>query len=280
MADSDDVGPFGRTTPIAGTPRTGRDTPGGGGGRQSGGYQAYGGGLGKDRRGGHDRIVDEASVLGIPARDLTDAQRAALGRMVGEMDRLRWQLRQSEGRQAYLEELAERHAFLPVINHRTLLRRLAWAIDQVEQQAFDAALLYVYVASYELIRLRHGIHAAEAALTHVAEVLLANVRGSDIVGSLGGPTLGVILTLADAQVVKEKAALLVRRMANSDFVWHGRTIGVPVFTGVRALVPGDTPESVVAGADQAMRGHLLATDDVVPQRAAWPAEWVAEPGDS
>ncbi|SDG52575.1 GGDEF domain-containing protein [Roseospirillum parvum] len=278
MADSTDVGPFARPTPISGTSRTGRDSLGGGGagGRpRHGATDAYEEAQGG---GGHGHIVDEASVLGIPAHGLTEAQRAALGQLVGEMERLRWQLQQSEGRQAYLEDLADRHAFLPLINHRAFLRKLAWAIDQVEQQAFEAALLYVYVAPFEMIRLRHGIHAAEAALTHVARVLQANVRSSDIVGSLGGPALGVILTLTDAEAVKDKAGLLVRRMANSDFVWRGQTIGVPVFTGLRALASGDTPNGAVAGADQAMRGHLLATEDLVPQRHSWPAEWLEGEG--
>src|SRR3546814_12181986 len=69
-------------------------------------------------------------------------------------------------------------------------------------------VLYFDVNNLKRINDQHGHAAGDAALKKIADVLLANVRESDLVGRLGGDEFGVILVQVDETVGREKAASL------------------------------------------------------------------------
>lgn len=154
---------------------------------------------------------DTLSIHGIPPRDLTEPVRRAIDDLVGEIERLRWAVEQSEGRQAYLEGLADRDSVLPVLNRRAFEREVGLLIGRIgdaDPATPPPVLVAFQLENFAELHRGLGLEAAETALRHVAETLLTHVRQSDVVGALGGGGVGVVLTLADEAAVREKAESL------------------------------------------------------------------------
>ena len=79
------------------------------------------------------QIADVASVLRIPAGEITPGVHEALTLLFNEYDSVRWDLQVSEGRTAHLQDPLDRHDYLPVLNRRALLRQIKRTAAHVQQ---------------------------------------------------------------------------------------------------------------------------------------------------
>ena len=98
--------------------------------------------------------------------------------------------------------------------------------------------------------LGHG--AGDAALKHVAEVLLNHVRASDVVGRLGGDEFAVILAQTDAETAQVKADTLARAVKESPTYWDGKPVVVEAAFGIHVIGAGDQVDDALNAADRAM----------------------------
>ena len=172
--------------------------------------------------------------------------------MIAEIARLRDQLRSAERRVAELERLADEDALAPISNRRAFLRHLGRTIGYVERYGAACSLLYFDVNGLKAINDTHGHAAGDAALIHVADILLANTRSSDIVGRLGGDEFGVLLARADEPAAVSKARRLASAIAGGRFQWQGRSIPMSVAYGAHRLASGGDAQTALAAADRAM----------------------------
>lgn len=199
--------------------------------------------------GGADEAVD---LLGLPEQDLTPRVRSALGHLIEEMAELRGALTTAQTRLAELERLADEDSLAPISNRRAFLRDLARTIGYVERYGAACSLLYFDVNGLKTINDTYGHAAGDAALIHVAELLRANTRNSDVVGRLGGDEFGVLLTRADEANALNKAGRLAQVIAETHFVWEGKPITISVACGAHGLSPGEDGQVALAAADRAM----------------------------
>jgi diguanylate cyclase (GGDEF)-like protein len=198
---------------------------------------------------------DAVGLLGLPERELTPGVRSALGRLIEETVGLRRQLADMQSRVAELERLADEDALVPIRNRRAFLRDLARTIGHVERYGTPYGLLYFDVDGLKAINDRIGHGAGDAALIHVAGVLTANTRRSDVVGRLGGDEFGVLLARADPAVTLHKARCLAEAIAGSVFRWEGDTIPLSVAYGTYRLPARQDAQAALAAADLAMYEH-------------------------
>jgi PleD family two-component response regulator len=148
---------------------------------------------GAARTAGAAANVDDAiGLLGLPEQELTPTVRSALHHLIEEVAELRQELLTTQGRLAELERLADEDSPAPISNRRAFLRSLARTIGYVERYGAACSLLYFDVNGLKSINDTHGHAAGDAALIHVATVLRAHIRASDVIGRLGGE--GVLLT--------------------------------------------------------------------------------------
>ena len=177
--------------------------------------------------------------------ELTPAVRAALERQEQEIARLNARLAESEA-------LADQDTLTPVLNRRAFERELARAIASAERYGEPLSLVYFDLNAFKDVNDLFGHAAGDAALKHTAEVLVRSLRGSDIVGRMGGDEFAACLTRAQAPDAAKRAAQLAAMIEAEPVRWRGQIFKITIAHGVRPFEPGKTAAELVAEADAAM----------------------------
>ncbi len=195
---------------------------------------------------------DVSSVLGIPEAEFTPRVRDAIIGLMAEVDRLRRELEEVKRRLETAETEADQDDLLPVLNRRAFVREMSRIMSFGERYDLAASLIYFDLDGFKAVNDTHGHAAGDAALLHVASLLTANVRESDLVGRLGGDEFGVILAKADIAQAQKKATTLARLFEGKPFQWEGKTLPLSFAFGVCMFQKGESVASAMANADKAM----------------------------
>jgi diguanylate cyclase (GGDEF)-like protein len=197
-------------------------------------------------------INDVTTIMGIPEAELTPKVRAAIMTLLGEVEQLRRELKDTQARLGHLEKLADQDPLAPISNRRAFIRELSRVISYAQRYNIPSSVLFFDLNGLKAINDTHGHVAGDAVLTHVAHILVENVRGSDFVGRLGGDEFGVILANADQGAANEKALSLAKAIEQSEFAWEGQRVPISLAFGAYSFRAGEDPTSAIANADKAM----------------------------
>lgn len=207
--------------------------------------------------------VDQATFLGLSETELSPNVRAALTALLEEVRRLRDELERTRKRITHLERVADEDAMLPIANRRAFVRELTRLISFSERYGSPGSVLYFDLNGMKQINDRYGHAAGDAALRHFAELLLQNVRDSDVVGRLGGDEFGVILAQADITQAQDKANDLLKVISTSPLVWEGTEIRISCAVGLHEFHGEQTADDALSQADasmyQAKRQHYAGS---------------------
>ncbi len=197
-------------------------------------------------------VEDEILVLGIPESEQTPRVKAAIARLIDEMISLRRELDMAKRRLDELETLADEDPLVAVLNRRAFVRELTRAKGVLERYGTKASLIYMDLNNFKEINDRYGHACGDAALVQVADTLKKSVRGTDIIGRLGGDEFGVILVRATRDQAQVRADVIARSIEGKPLVHEGKTIPLSIAYGVYEIPANGDVESALAGADKAM----------------------------
>ncbi len=197
-------------------------------------------------------VVATASVLGIPEAEFTPRVRDAIVTLMGEVDSLRRELTDTRARLEEAEKTADQDHLLPLLNRRAFVRELTRYIAFAGRYGTPASLIYFDLDGFKLVNDSFGHAAGDAVLEHFSQILLANVRDSDVVGRLGGDEFGVLLSHANQDQAHKKADSLARDLNAGQAMWQGRVIPVSFSYGAFELKAGEDAATAMARADEAM----------------------------
>jgi diguanylate cyclase (GGDEF)-like protein len=172
--------------------------------------------------------------------------------LIAEINALRAHVARLEQRIEDLDRLAHFDCLVPLPNRRGFIQQLEQMIARVDRFGDEAALLFVDVDGLKAINDSFGHHAGDAALIHVAAMLVDGVRHCDCVARFGGDEFTVLLERADPSQAFEAATRLTNIIAGAPFLYDGQAIPLSVAIGVTEIVAGDQPEAVLIRADRAM----------------------------
>lgn len=181
----------------------------------------------------------------VPPRDDSAILRA-------EIERLRAELAEVRARADKLEALAHEDRLTGSLNRRGFERELARAIAYHARYGTLVALILIDLDRLKPINDRYGHATGDRALAHVATLLRSNVRASDTSARLGGDEFGLLIWQIEEPVARQKARALQELMTASPLQARDASIPVEASVGFAMLEPGDTCESVLARADQAL----------------------------
>jgi diguanylate cyclase (GGDEF)-like protein len=151
-----------------------------------------------------------------------------------------------------LRQLADFDPLTPTLNRRAFLAELKREMAFCRRYEASAAVLYLDLDGFKSVNDRFGHMAGDLALARVAEILVANLRESDVVGRLGGDEFAVLMRQADAEAARAKADALSDLIENDGFEAAGQAVGLSGSFGVRAFDGQTDAEAWLSEADAAM----------------------------
>ncbi|HTW36323.1 MAG TPA: GGDEF domain-containing protein [Rhizomicrobium sp.] len=184
--------------------------------------------------------------------ELTPRVRAMLAALNGEVEILRRDLQAARDRLELAERAADQDHLLPILNRRAFVRALGWHIAGVARYGTAASLLYCDLDGFKRVNDAYGHAAGDAVLAHFAKILCANVRDSDIVGRIGGDEFGIVLAHANVAQATKKAQALTDALTSDVAEWNGARVVVSFSFGAFELSAGDSAETALMRADEAM----------------------------
>ena len=169
-----------------------------------------------------------------------------------EIERLRAEVETLRLRAEAAEAAADHDVLTPALNRRGFVAAMQQTMAYCIRYDAPAVLLYLDLDGFKGVNDRLGHAAGDAALIHVAELLMENVRASDAVGRLGGDEFGLLMLNAGIEEGREKARRLAATLDAEGFDWNGQKTELGGSFGVRARANQDDPEIWLAEADAAM----------------------------
>ncbi len=178
---------------------------------------------------------DEAQVLGIPAAQLTEPVRHGIGLLMEEIHRLRWELEQARQHLAHLESTADQHGDLPLLNRHAFMRELGHMITYTTRTGTPCTLVLFRFPELMTLRRTRGRAASTALLSFAARLLRAELRTTDLLGTLEDGDLAAVLVHGEAAPGGRRANDLARTLEQEPLVWPGGNEDIVVEIGVHAL---------------------------------------------
>jgi diguanylate cyclase (GGDEF)-like protein len=193
--------------------------------------------------------VDAVAVAGIPEAELTPRVREALTALMKEVADLRRELAQTRERMVELEPLASTDPLICILNRRAFVGELNRALAMAQRYSQPSSLIFVDLDNLKKINDQHGHATGDAALTHAASVISANIRQTDVFGRLGGDEFAIILTNTPRALAEHKVkalAAIVKATPTPD------GLPVSITCGVVEIAAGLTAEAALKAADKIM----------------------------
>jgi len=197
-------------------------------------------------------INDTAQVLGIPPEEMTERVQSAIMTLMAEVDSMRQELELAQRRISELEKLADQDSMINIGNRRAFVREMTRMISYSSRYGINSSLIYLDMNDLKLINDTHGHAAGDAALVHLANIIVNNLRDSDIIGRLGGDEFGIILPKANEEDATNKAMSLIQEIKNAPLDWNGQKLFLHVAFGIYSIDAGVSVDQALDRADKNM----------------------------
>ena len=215
-------------------------------------------GYGKAAGGAPDRIVApeaatvSASVLGISEAEFTPRVRDAIMILMHEVNRLKREVEQARATLEDMARAADQDMLLPILNRRAFVREITRFTSFAERYHTPSSLIYFDLNGFKAVNDAYGHPAGDSVLRQFADLMLSQIRESDVFARLGGDEFGVILAHVTAEQAARKAEGLVQMLKDHPPNVDGKSVPLSFSHGVYELRAGQAPETIMQEADRAM----------------------------
>ena len=157
-----------------------------------------------------------------------------------------------------LREMAIRDGLTRCFNHRFFKLRIEQEVERGKRYNHQLCVAVVDIDNFKQVNDGHGHLAGDMVLSHMANVVVASVRSTDIVARYGGEEFAILMVHAGAPESKVVCNRLRERIAAYRFSYAGESdadkiIPITVSVGVAELAPiTDTPSTLLRRADAAL----------------------------
>lgn len=168
-----------------------------------------------------------------------------LAHLEDEADILRSEIRNKN-------DLALKDALTGVYNRAGYDERTKELYARWERSGAALSIVFVDCNKFKEINDTYGHTAGDLVLVKVSDVLQGRARASDIVCRYGGDEFVILLPDTHVQGAEVFARSACDEVLNAGFNDNGKPLDVSISCGVTELITGDTLESAIGRADEAM----------------------------
>lgn len=143
--------------------------------------------------------------------------------------------------------MAETDQLTGVANRRRIYAVLNRALDSAKVSSQPMAVVIFDIDHFKSVNDRFGHQVGDDVIRRVSSDASHHLRGDDLLGRLGGEEFVIVLPAASPDI-----ALLVAERVRQAVQNSSSTPPVTISLGVAALTPGDTVETLLHRADQAL----------------------------
>jgi diguanylate cyclase (GGDEF)-like protein len=151
-----------------------------------------------------------------------------------------------------LERLVVRDTLTPLFNRRHFISCLTERLKRLERYGTQSALVFIDIDGMKSINDNFGHSAGDFALSHVAHLLEASIRATDIAARVGGDEFALLLDNADENTALEKVEQLARLISQTECRFGDDILPLSASFGCTGLRLGDSDFAAIARADMAM----------------------------
>ncbi len=152
-----------------------------------------------------------------------------------------------------LRHMADHDQLTGLFNRRRFDEELKRELARAGRYAEHSAVLSIDIDNFKGINDSAGHAAGDAVLSHVARVLGARSRASDVVARLGGDEFALLLSAVGAQEARTAAEHLLAELRSSPAVYGDKPFRATASIGVATFESDDaTAGEVMVNADLAM----------------------------
>jgi len=226
-----------------------------------------GGSLHKSARGNWNKIVPalepptteaSANSFGIPEGELTPSVRKALISLFRETERLREQVKVANSRLDDATRNADRDALLPILNRRAFVREMNRFIAFTERYGTPSCLVYIDLDGFKAVTDLYGHVAGDAVLRQFTDIILEQIRDTDIFARVGGDEFAIILAHVTLDQAIRKAKKFACALKDRPARWNNRPVTLSFSYGAHKLQAGETADGAIAQADKVMYARKRA----------------------
>jgi diguanylate cyclase (GGDEF)-like protein len=145
------------------------------------------------------------------------------------------------------QAIAETDQLTGIANRRRTTSELVQAVLAARREDRSLAITVFDVDHFKRVNDTYGHHAGDEVLKRVANVAANALRAGDMVGRFGGEEFVIILPDTTA-----RTAILIAERVRSSIAMSGSTPRVTVSMGIAELAEGETGESLLRRADEAL----------------------------
>lgn len=201
---------------------------------------------------GLSRITERLAEHVLAERQQHEASKARvaelnerLANLEDEADVLRSEIRNKN-------DLALKDALTGVYNRAGYEERTVELFARWERSGAPLSMVFVDCNKFKEINDTFGHAAGDLVLVKVADVLHTRARASDIVCRYGGDEFVILLPDTHVSGAEIFARSACQEVLDAGFNDNGKPLDVSISCGVTELVTGDTLESAIGRADEAM----------------------------
>ena len=169
-----------------------------------------------------------------------------------EVIALRKELRLLQLANEELERLVVRDTLTPLFNRRHFITCLSERLNRLDRYGTQSALVFIDVDGMKQINDSFGHRAGDFALLHIARLLAASVRATDIAARVGGDEFALLLDGVAEEAACDKARQLAHMIEQTECRFGDHLLPLSASFGCTALRAGDSDFAAIARADMAM----------------------------
>ena len=192
------------------------------------------------------------AAAGIPEAELTPRVRDAISALAQEVGRLRREVEQTRAKLEEMARTADQDTLLPILNRRAFVREIGRFIGFAARYGTPSSLIYFDLDNFKRVNDEHGHDAGDRVLQHICDLVLGQIRSTDVFARIGGDEFGIILAHVRADQAVRKGARLAQSLRDHPAIIDGHTVHLSLCYGVFQLRPDEAAESAIREADHAM----------------------------